>query len=94
MTRRLDRLAVVRFDAGDRPGVRRFFFPLAAQAPTGRIVGRMVDAETGRGIRAGIQIVGTTTGTMSGIEGRYTIADVPAGTVTIQVRPIGYAPRP
>lgn len=68
--------------------------PLAAQAPTGRIVGRIVDAETGRGISdARIQLVGTTAGTLSGIEGRYAISGVPAGTVTLQVRLLGYQPK-
>ena len=68
--------------------------PLGAQASTGRIVGRIVDAETGRGIsNAGIQLVGTTTGTVSGFEGRYNLASVPAGTVTLQVRLLGYQPK-
>lgn len=40
-----------------------------------------------------MQIVGTTLGGMSGVEGRYAVPNVPAGTVTIQVRRIGYAPR-
>ena len=93
MTRRLDRLAVARVTL-----VIGLVFaasiPLAAQAPTGRIVGRIVDAETGRGISdAGIQLVGTTTGTMSGFEGRYNLANVPAGTVTLQVRLLGYQPK-
>src|SRR5689334_150583 len=60
----------------------------------GRIVGRILDAGTGSGLSdVGIQIVGTTLGATSGIDGRYTIANVPAGTVTIQVRRIGYAPK-
>jgi outer membrane receptor for ferrienterochelin and colicin len=68
--------------------------PLAAQAATGRIVGRIVDAETGRGISdAGIQVVGTTMGIMSGFEGRYALGSIPAGTVTLQVRLLGYQPK-
>ena len=67
----------------------------AAQAPTtGRIVGRVLDAANGAGLAdAGIQVVGTTLGTMSGVEGRFTLGNVPAGTVTIIVRRIGYAPK-
>src|SRR4051812_15537738 len=62
--------------------------------PTGRIVGRILDASTGRGVsEVGVQIVGTTLGGMSGVEGRYAVPNVPAGTVTIQVRRIGYAPK-
>lgn len=69
--------------------------PLAAQAPTtGRIVGRIIDAATGAGLSdAGVQIVGTSAGTMSGVEGRFAINAAPSGTVTLQVRRIGYAPK-
>jgi hypothetical protein len=63
-------------------------------ARTGRIVGRIIDASTGQGLSdAGVQIVGTTLGTSSAIEGRYTVPNVPAGTVTIQVRRLGYTPK-
>jgi TonB-dependent receptor len=65
-----------------------------AQSPTGRITGRIIDAATGQGITAaGIQVVGTTIGTQSGVDGRYSIPMVPAGTVTLQVRRIGYGPK-
>jgi TonB-dependent receptor len=72
---------------------------IAAQSPApasnvGRIVGRVVDAASGAGLSdAGIQVVGTTQGTMSVVEGRYTLNNVPAGTVTLMVRRIGYAPK-
>jgi hypothetical protein len=59
--------------------------------PTGRIVGRIIDASSGMGISdASIQVVGTERGTQAGVEGRYSIA-APAGTVTLHVRRIGYA---
>ena len=62
------------------------------QVSTGRIVGRVIDAASGVGIaEAGVQLVGTTIGVRSGVDGRYTLANVPAGTVTIQVRRIGFA---
>jgi outer membrane receptor for ferrienterochelin and colicin len=66
--------------------------PLLAQTlPTGRIVGRVVDATTGLGISdAGVQVVGTTQGVQSGVDGHFTLQRVNAGTVTIQVRRIGY----
>lgn len=72
--------------------------PIGAQAPasvpTGRIVGKVVDAGSGNGIaEAQIQVVGTMLGTASGVGGRFTVAGVPAGTVTLQVRRIGYAPK-
>ena len=59
--------------------------------PTGRVTGRIVDASTGQGLSdVGVQIVGTTIGAQSGVDGRFTVARVPAGTVTIQARRIGY----
>ena len=94
MTRRLDRFAFVARTTLVIGLLFAVTLPLAAQTPTGRIVGRIVDAETGRGISdAGIQLVGTTSGTMSGVEGRYTLSAVPAGTITIQVRLLGYQPK-
>ena len=64
--------------------------PLIAQ---GRIVGKVLDVN-GNGLSdAGIQVVGTSVGTMSGVEGRYAINNVPEGTVTITVRRIGYTPK-
>jgi outer membrane receptor protein involved in Fe transport len=66
----------------------------ATPAPTGRIVGRIIDVTTGQGLTdVGVQIVGTTLGTTSGVEGRYAVGDIAAGTVTIQVRRLGYAPK-
>jgi hypothetical protein len=66
----------------------------AQGTPVGRIAGRVIDAETGQGIAGvGVQIVGTTIGAMTGLDGRYLIARVPAGTTTLQVRRIGYAPK-
>ncbi|NBW66223.1 TonB-dependent receptor, partial [bacterium] len=67
----------------------------APAAPAaGRIVGRVIDAATGQGITdVAIQIVGTTTGGMSGLEGRFTLSGVTAGTVTLQARRIGFAPK-
>ncbi|MES2176876.1 MAG: TonB-dependent receptor [Gemmatimonadota bacterium] len=59
---------------------------------TGRIVGKIVDAASGAGIAdAGVQIVGTTQGGRSGVDGSFSLSNVPAGTVTLQVRRIGYA---
>ena len=52
--------------------------PLSGQpSSTGRIVGRVVDATTGAGIAdAGVQVVGTTLGARSGVDGRFTLAFV------------------
>jgi TonB-dependent receptor len=69
--------------------------PLTAQdAPTGKITGRVIDAASGQPIpSAQIQVVGTAFGTQTGVDGRYTLVRVPAGTVTLQVRRIGYGPK-
>ncbi len=66
--------------------------PAVAQQPTtGRITGRIVDAATGLGVTdAGVKVVGTAIGVMSGVDGRYTIPNAPAGTVTLLVQRIGY----
>jgi len=67
--------------------------PSILWAQTGQIVGRVLDTSTGQGIvDVGIQVVGTTIGVTSGLEGRYKLR-VPAGTVTLQVRRIGYSPK-
>ena len=67
---------------------------LPAQAPTGRIVGRIIDASTGQGLPdVGVQVVGTTLGVSSGVDGRYALPEIPAGTVTLQVRRLGFQPK-
>lgn len=61
---------------------------------TGRIVGRVLDATTGQGlssVQVGVQ--GTARGALSGVDGRYAIIGVPAGTVTLQARMIGFSPK-
>jgi len=58
------------------------------------VVGQVFDAATGKGlVDVSIQIGGTTLGTMSGIDGRFSIAGIPAGSVAIQARRIGFAPK-
>ena len=65
-----------------------------AAQQTGRVVGRVIDAGSGAGITGvGVQVVGTTLGAQSGVDGRFTILNVPAGSVTVQARRIGYSPK-
>lgn len=60
-------------------------------AGTSKIVGRIVDAKTGEGITdAVVSIEGIPLGTRSVINGRFTIASVPSGNVSILVRRLGY----
>jgi outer membrane receptor for ferrienterochelin and colicin len=65
--------------------------PLAAQ-DTGRIVGRVIDAQTGAGLTSvSVEVVGSGLGALTGIDGRFSIGGVPAGTVTLRAQTIGYA---
>lgn len=67
-----------------------------AQDALGRISGRVVDARTGAGLSdVGIQVVGalpdsTSSGAMTGVDGRYALARIRAGTVTLHLRRLGY----
>ena len=64
----------------------------AIEPAAGRIVGRVLDGRTGEGLAdVGIQVVGTTTGTASGLDGRFTVNRVTPGTVTIHLRRLGFA---
>ncbi|MEP6692112.1 MAG: TonB-dependent receptor [Gemmatimonadaceae bacterium] len=66
----------------------------AATVPSGRITGRVIDAKSGDAIGdAGVQIVGRGTGAATRADGRFFLPEIPAGTVTIQVRRIGYQPK-
>ena len=67
---------------------------LTAQAVTpasGRVVGRVLDAETGAplpGVQ--IEIVGAGIGTLSGVDGRYVVASVPIGQFALRLQMLGY----
>jgi outer membrane receptor protein involved in Fe transport len=67
---------------------------LSQAAPTaaarGRITGRVLDPQGAGMSDVGIQVVGTTLGALSGVDGRFTLPAVPAGTVTLLARRIGY----
>jgi outer membrane receptor protein involved in Fe transport len=75
--------------------------PAAAQqvsqvsaAPVGRVVGRVVDGASGVALsNVSISVLDHDAGTLSGIDGRFTIVNVPAGTVTLRVETLGYGPK-
>ncbi len=59
----------------------------------GSLIGRVVDAATQEPlIGANIQIVGTSLGTVSKIDGSFLIDRLPLGTYAVQVTMIGYKP--
>ncbi len=63
----------------------------AQPATTGRVTGTVTDAAAGAPVPgAQVTIAGTTLGSQTNDEGRYTITGVPAGNVTVLVRRIGY----
>jgi outer membrane receptor protein involved in Fe transport len=67
--------------------------PLAAQE-SGRVVGRVVDAEQGSPIAgAQLEVVGTSITAPAALDGRYALEAVLAGPVSIRVRMIGFTPK-
>jgi len=60
-------------------------------AETGRISGKVVDAQTGDALPgANVLIEGTSLGAASDLNGRYAIDNVPAGSYTVRISYIGY----
>jgi hypothetical protein len=64
----------------------------SAEAGTGRIEGRVLDAHSGRAL-SGAQVVldGTSRGTLAGINGRFALRDVSVGRAAISISYLGYA---
>lgn len=69
--------------------------PATVQAQeTGRVIGRIVDAEAGAPIAgAQVEVAGTSIRTVSAIDGRYTLLNVLSGTVAVSARFVGYQPK-
>jgi len=66
--------------------------PLTAQEQTGSIAGRVTDEAGAPIANAQITIRGTTLGGLSRADGGYTLPRVPAGTVTVIARMLGFRP--
>jgi hypothetical protein len=63
-------------------------------AIVGRIAGSVVNAGTGEPVtQAQISVVGSDVTTVSDLDGNYLLRDVPAGTVEVTVRGIGFTPK-
>ena len=69
-------------------------FPVAASAQAvGTVRGRVIDASSKRGIpETQVVVVGTGMGALTGSDGDFLIANVPAGSRTLRVRRIGFTP--
>jgi TonB-linked SusC/RagA family outer membrane protein len=65
--------------------------PVRAQAAPGRITGLVLDSASGRPLTA-VQVVvtGTRLGAVTNDAGRFVIGGVPAGTVALETRRVGY----
>jgi hypothetical protein len=63
--------------------------PLAAQA--GRIAGRVVNPQGEPVVAAQVAVQGTALRTSTDVQGRYTLAGVPAGTHTVVAAALGYS---
>jgi len=74
--------------------VSGFVTPTGAQQPgTGRITGSVTDRTAGAPVpNVSVTVTGTTLGGRTGTDGKYTIADVPAGVHRIHLARIGYSP--
>ncbi len=67
---------------------------VAGAQGTGKLVGRVLDADGGVPLGgARVSIAGTTLNATTAVDGRYTIASIPAGTVTVRSLMIGYGPK-
>ncbi len=65
---------------------------LAAQDRSGLVAGRVIEAGGGGPVpNAQVSIAGTTLGSLTNVEGRFTIRGVPTGNVTVRVARIGYS---
>jgi TonB-linked SusC/RagA family outer membrane protein len=70
-------------------GVLTLAPPVAAQQ--GEVTGRVTDKTSGQSVAgAQVAVVGTTLRALTGQDGRYRLANVPAGAATIRVAFIGY----
>lgn len=60
---------------------------------TGKVVGRVVDAETGNPLpAANVIVVNTSYGAATDIDGYFLILNIPPGTYTLRASMIGYSP--
>ena len=60
-------------------------------APTGKIVGQILDAETGAPVvGASVMVVGTKRGAVSDFDGRFVITQIEPGTYSVKITHLDY----
>ncbi|MFP4228591.1 MAG: TonB-dependent siderophore receptor [Salinivenus sp.] len=65
--------------------------PVSSSAQTGRIEGRVVDAQQGEGLQGvNVGLAGTSIGTATGSDGRFELQSVPGGEHEVVVSFVGY----
>lgn len=75
------------------PALAALAVSVPAQAQSGRITGRVTEAETGTPLPyANVVLVGTSMGGMTLTDGTFTVVGVPVGTYTVKVMMMGYKP--
>ena len=66
---------------------------ILSSVPSGRLIGRLVDRETGRPVATGaVSVVGRPAEAVSDRQGLFRLTGVPAGRHELRVRRLGYAP--
>ena len=72
-------------------GLAAITAPALAQSQQASVSGRITDKTSGQPIQeARILVIGTSLFTSSGVDGRYTVRNVPPGTAEIRVLRVGY----
>lgn len=65
-----------------------------AQGAVGTVTGRITDSTSGAPVaQARVLVTGTTIGTLTGENGSYTLAQVPAGATSLSIARVGYSAR-
>lgn len=67
---------------------------LAHAQATGRLIGRVVDADGSTPIAgARVDVVGTDRRATTAVDGRYSLSNIPVGTISVRVSMVGFQPK-
>ena len=74
-------------------GLVVFAMTCAHAGTTGKVAGKVLDAQTGEPlVGVNVLLVGTTLGASSDIDGEYFILNIPPGTYAVKASAVGYGP--